>query len=324
MTSRSFGPRPARRRALSVIAAFMAIAGCAAPAAQESQAPPTTPTVAPSELPSASATLASEAPTPTTTPQPTAAPVTVDELAQTTIPDLSVRTQPSTAGVRLGVLPAGETAFVIAGPVEADGYTWYQLGSPGSYSVADCGGDSPLLQCADWIGWAAGITPEGDRWIVPFDPDCPPGRDTTTYLAMDALTRLACAGNDEWQFLAYLAPPGGRGCFPVWLVDPSWMDPSCALFFPQPVESEFDVDTSLQAFIPPHLGICPPGICPELRGSWVEIVGHLDDPVAATCAYVLNSMFGEAPSLPPDPDLAVFRCRLNFVVTQVTVTTPPS
>ena len=58
--------------------------------------------------------------------------------------------------------------------------------------------------------------------------------------------------------------------------------------------------------------------------SWVEVVGHLDDPVAETCTYVLNSQVDEAPSPPPDPDLAVFRCRLNFVVTELTATTPPT
>jgi hypothetical protein len=108
------------------------------------------------------------------------------------------------------------------------------------------------------------------------------GVSSTAYLSMDALTRLACASDYEWRLVAYLAPSGGRGCFPVWLVDPFWMDPSCSFFFPQPVESEFDGDTSLQGFIAPELGACGPGGCPfdELKGSWVEVVGHLDDPVA--------------------------------------------
>ena len=176
------------------------------------------------------------------------------------------------------------------------------------------------------MGWAAATTPTGDRWIVPSDAECPPGRDTATYLSKDAVTRLACAGDDEWRLTAYIAAPGGRGCMPVWNVDPFWMDPSCSFFFPQPVERELDEDTSLQGFIAPELGKCGPGGCPwdDLTGSWVEVVGHLDDPVAETCKSVLNSQIDEAPSPPPDPDLTVFGCRLNFVVTKLTPTTAPT
>ena len=184
--------------------------------------------------------------------------------------------------------------------------------------MAECGGEIPEFQCTRWVGWAAAATPSGDRWIVPLDPDCPPGRDTATYLSMDAATRLACTGDDEWRLIAYIAAPGGRGCMPIWNVDPFWMDPSCSFFFPQPVEREVDSDTSLHGFIAPELCECGPGGCPwdDLTGSWVEVVGHLDDPVAETRAYVLNSQVDEGPSPPPDPDLAVFGCRLGFVVTE--------
>ena len=140
-------------------------------------------------------------------------------------------------------------------------------------------------------------------------------------------TRLACAGDDGWRLVTYLAPlAAGRGRFPVWFIDRFWMEPAGALFFPQPIESQTDIDMSIQGFIEPELGDCVPGGCPfdELKGSWVEVVGHLDDPVAETCTSVLNSQVDEAPSPPPDPDLTVFRCRLNFVVTELTATTAPT
>jgi hypothetical protein len=128
--------------------------------------------------------------------------------------------------------------------------------------------------------------------------------------------------------VTYLAPmAAGRGCFPVWLIDPFWMDPACALVFPQPVERQTDIDMSIQAFIRPALGDCVPGAClpfDELKGSWVEIIGHLDDPVAETCTSVLNESIDQAPYPPPHPDLTTFRCRLNLVVTEVTATTPPT
>ena len=253
--------------------------------------------------------------------------VTEDVLVRTVVEALSVRTDPSTAADRLGTLPEDATAFVLAGPVEADGHPWYQLAYPGNPLADGCVAETRPFHCAPWVGWAAGAAPEGDVWIEPIDPDCPAERDTTAYISMDALTRLACAGDAEWTLVAYVAPlAAGRGCFPVWVVDPFWMDSACALTFPQPVESETDMDTSIQAFIPPELGECVPGQCPpfdELKGSWVEIIGHLDDPVAETCTTVLTESTDPAPFPPPDPDLTVFMCRLNFVVTQVTPTTPP-
>jgi hypothetical protein len=239
---------------------------------------------------------------------------------------LSVRADPSTAAERLGTLPAGYPTFVIAGPVEADGYTWFHVVGLGTGSTDACGAATSTFQCTDWIGWVAGTTSAGDAWLEPMETDCPAERDTTAYLAMDAPTRLACAGGDEWRLVTYLAPrTEGRGCFPVWLVDPFWMDPSCTLFFPQPVESELDTDTRVQAHIPPELGQCGPNGCPfdELKGSWVELVGHLDDPAAETCIWVLNEMIDEAPFPPPENAVAVFKCRLNFVVHEVTPTTPP-
>jgi hypothetical protein len=286
--------------------------------------------VAPSNAPGSQAASSTAAPSASADAGVDASPepgtqITADELARTAVEGLSVRTEQSTVAERLGILPAGETAFVIAGPVEADGYTWYQLVGLGTRSLDACSALTPPFQCTDWVGWAAGITPERDQWVEPIDLNCPTERDTTTYLSMDAPTRLACAGDDEWRLVAYLAPmTGGRGCFTVWTVDPSWM--ACSLFFPQPVESEFDTNTSLQAFIPPELGQCGPEGCPfdDLKGSWVEILGHLDDPVAETCTPVLNPTIVEAPSPPPDPALTVFSCRLNFVVTELTETTPPS
>ena len=303
------------------------LAACASP----SDPSPAQQSLRPSE--GSSSHAASQTARPTSSPdasvEATASPtrqVSVDELARTTVENLSVRTGPALGAARLGLLVPEQITYVVAGPVEGDGYAWYQLASlPNPYGAA-CESETPPFQCTSWVGWAAGITPAGDRWLEHYDPDCPRGRDTATYLSLDPATRLACAGDDEWRLVAYVALPGGRGCMPVWLVDPMWMDPSCSFFFPQPVERQVDEDTSLRAFIPPELD-CGQGCDPwdRFRGSWVEVVGHLDDPVAQTCTYVLNSSwFAEAPFPPPDKDLAVFGCRLGLVVTGLIPTTPPA
>lgn len=347
MTFQPANGAPSRRRSNSIfciqkrtaavhrlrpILGLLLLTACSSPPDPSADSLGSTASPAPSELsvsPLASST-ASPSPTPSVSVDASvepAAQISVDELARTTVEDLSVRTEPAIAAERLGLLVPLQIVFVYAGPVEADGYTWYQLASLANLFGAACSSETPpSFKCTPWVGWAAATTPAGDRWLQPFDPDCPPGRDTATYLSLDAATRLACAGDDEWRLVTYLAPtPVGRGCYPVWLTDPFWMDAACALRFPQPVERETDTDTSIQVFIGPALGECVPSECPpfdELMGSWVEVVGHLDDPVAETCTSVLQ--FAEAPTPRPNPDLTVFRCRLNFVVSEITATTPPS
>ena len=303
-----------------IILCLLLLAACASPALPTESPASTAPSPSPANSASASATASIEA-----SAEP-AATVVVDALAQTTVGGLTVRTEPSIAAEPLGTLPPPRPRSFSPVPSRPTGTPGTSWGARASKSVAECGGEVPQFQCTSWVGWAAATTPTGERWIVPLDPECPPERDTATYLSMDAVERLACAGDDEWRLVAYIAAPGGRGCMPVWNVDPFWMDPSCSFFFPQPVERELDEDTSLQGFIAPELGECGPGGCPwdDLTGSWAEIVGHLDDPVAESCTYVLNSQVDEAPSPPPDPDLAVFGCRLGFVVTDLTATTAPT
>ena len=183
-----------------------------------------------------------------------AATVMVDTLARTTVGEPERPHRTVVAADLLGALPHPADRVRSRRPRPGRRVHLVSAGEPCHLWVAECGGEIPQFQCTSWVGWAAATTPTGDQWIVPSDPECPPERDTATYLSMDAVTRLACAGDDEWRLVAYIAAPGGRGCMPVWIVDPSWMDPSCAFFFPQPVERELDEDTSLQGFIPPELG----------------------------------------------------------------------
>jgi len=288
--------------------------------------------VSPTEMPASVAPSASVSPSPSA-PAGLPAELEVDGLAQILVSNLSLRAEPTTVAERLGILTLGEPAYVVDGPVEADGYQWYQLGAVRQPYVAACGDPAPApsLECADWFGWAAGLSPEGDRWLAPLEAHCPAARDTDAYIPLPPATRLACAGGDEWRLVAYLAPEGGRGCYPVWVTNPRWLDGACNLLFPQPEQNEYDSDERLQAFVHPDLGKCGFDVtraCPfdALTMSWVEMVGHLDDPVASTCIAVLSDEFEEPPPFPgPDPDSVSFNCRLRFVVTDVhEIATPAS
>lgn len=277
----------------------------------------------PLESPSSRANEAT--PSPSVVEAPTG--LEVDGLARAAVAGLAVRSEPTTTAERIAVLREGERLLVVDGPVDAEGYLWYRV-APAEEAPEACGTPdrTDAFACAAELGWSVATTSENDAWLEAVDPGCPTTRDTETYIALDPVVRLACAGDDQWELVAFLAPEtGGRGCFPVWLTDPGWLDGSCNFFFPQPDESQFDDDTRLQAFIPPDLGSCTVDGCPfdALRGSWVRILGHLDDPAARTCTSVLSSAIDQAPYGPPDSDRTILDCRLRFVVTSVTATAAP-
>lgn len=262
---------------------------------------------------------------PSAPPSDEPASLSVDHLAEVLVDDLTIRAGPGLNADSLGVLPAGEPVYVVDGPTTADGYAWYQLASVREPYRGDCGEPAlaPSLECGGWFGWAAAMTPEGDQWLAPLNPSCPSEVSFATFTSLPRAAQLTCAGSAELRLTAYLAPEtGGRGCALIWGTDPGWLG-ECSLIFPQPEERQFDEATDLQVNVHPSLGDCSGSQttdqCPfeALKGSWVEMVGHLDDPAAGTCTSVLSGFVSPAPYPPPDAEWVVFRCRLRFVVTEV-------
>jgi hypothetical protein len=124
--------------------------------------------------------------------------------------------------------------------------------------------------------------------------------------------QLACAGSGEWHLRVFLARHPRSGFCGPWLTVPTWLDESCNRVFPQPQESDGDGYARLQAFVAPSLGNCgellqPSCVLNPLVGTWVELTGHLDDPVAREC-------HGDSRQ---SPDWVVLNCRLRLVVTKV-------
>lgn len=303
-----------------LLAMASVIVGCNSPNMSPTQSPP--------QASASASAVASAGGSSEPTPSPSGlAGLHVDGLAEVVVNDLNLRVQPSTTSESLGKLSSGEPAYIVDGPVEADGYQWYQLASVLEPYVPPCGDPEPApsLACSSWFGWAAAGTPDGEPWLAPRNPACPTERTTDSYLLLMPAERLACAGDDEWQLSVYLAEEGGRGCLPIWITEPRWLFAQCTLLFPQPVERELDEDARIQPFVHPAFGTCIYSLyesgCPfaPFKGSWVVMTGHLDDPAASTCTTKLSEELpiDFDPPPPPDPEQVVFACRLALVVTGV-------
>jgi hypothetical protein len=310
---------------LTLIAGVLLLAGCGTSATPSVVSG--SPTVSASAAESQTATSQGMTPSPSATATPDSTEPEVDAMAEVLANGLSLRSHPSTDAELLGVLQAGYLAFVVDGPVEADGHRWYLLASSGQPSTTECdSAEPPSLEGCSYFGWAAGTSVDSDRWLERRDVDCPSERTVDTYLAMAPEVRLACAGHQKWKLRAYIAPlEGGRGCYPGWVTNPGWLDAQCGFFYPQPTNDEFDDDSRLQSFISPdfHASFsCPPDdglltcIRDELKGSWIVMTGHLDDPAARRCKPELT---GLVPQDLPDRTWVAFQCRLRFVVTNIRV-----
>jgi hypothetical protein len=278
-----------------------------------------------SPTPSASATAvdsgspaSSTSTTPTASPSPAAGAIAIDGLAKSTVDGLRVRATPGTAGTQLGTIDTGAMGFVLAGPVSADGYAWYQLSALGLPSSAGC--EPPFLttpfNCPDWLGWVAAGQP-GQPWLEATTLPCPASPMNLDAIVLNAapgprtpLERLACYGSTAitvrgwWPQIPDGAGLGGL-CGPPVKPNPFWL--VCQnLNYNELVisESECFECVGMKVSIDPATGVTMPP-----RGQWVEVVGHLDDPAARDCAPTAAGG--------GDPVQVVLTCRTEFVLEAV-------
>ncbi len=241
-----------------------------------------------------------------------------DGLAKILVDDLVLRAEPGTGTIRLGQLPGGASAFVLAGPIVEDGFAWYQLAAVDP-SGAGCGSAQPAesLVCRDWLGWAAAGGQDGEEWLAPVEPSCPaPGNHATTS-ALKPLVRLACFGSSPMTLRVYLtANPQGGGCPPGDTSTPLWLA-GCQSVRLEGTESLFEAGRGLYVNIDPTLGSCP-GLavgpnCPlsTLQGRWIKVTAHLDHPQAQSCAV------GPSPLGGLDQQASILRCRASLVATAI-------
>jgi hypothetical protein len=282
-----------------------------------------TATPEPSATPLGSGTPApspSASTTPTPSPSPAASAIVIDGLAKSTVDGLTVRATPGTAGAQLGTIDTGQLGFVVAGPVSADGYAWYQLGAVVLPPMANCA--TPVLttpfSCPDWLGWVAAGQPGGQPWLEATGLPCPASPMNLETLLNEpaplgprtALERLACFGSTSIRFRGWwpqIPPNAGLGgtCGAT-------PNPTVAWLFCQNInenglaisESTGFEGAGLKLLIDPTSGVTMPP-----RGQWVEVVAHLDDPAARDCVPAGG---GEQ-----DPAKVVLTCRAELVADSV-------
>ncbi|MGH2428551.1 MAG: hypothetical protein ACRDGV_06635 [Candidatus Limnocylindria bacterium] len=298
------------------------LAGCAAvpaadsPDSEPSPPPPSTEAPAsssPEPSPSASALPSAE---PSESPAAAPVPLAVDGLAQTTVEGLRLREEPGLAGQSLGTLAIGSSSFVVSGPVSADGYDWYLLSGLGLPQASGC--TTPIetdpFACPTWFGWAATDGADGDSWLVPTQPDCPPwpsaGLTDDFVYSVQTYTYLACYGGTDHAVAGYYPEipedAGLGGACPDVPSELSWigcnlgyehivLDPATGFFGP-----------GLVLAIDPASGVVMPA-----RGQSVEVTGRFDHPAAQSCT------FGDA------PEASVLACRAQFVVESARAVSSP-
>ena len=253
---------------------------------------PPTASVAPSAAASGGPARTAAAPETPARPAPALA---VDSVAEVVSSNLRVRSQPRVATdseMYEPFLQPRDQLFVVAGPVTADRYDWYQvvpIHARGSRDAA-----------ALPMGWVAAADHDGTPWVSPAEPDCPEIADAEAVEAMAQLARVACFGGHAIDLPAILERGGDTGCpdgCPEAAWDQDWSGTSRSV---RSSSAGFDV-----AF-DPSAGIKPDDLEP---GALVVLHGSFDRGAAIGC---------DADGPTPARELAeIAGCRSTFVVDKI-------
>lgn len=213
-----------------------------------------------------------------------------DTIWRVVVSDLVVRSEPGVADAST-ILPARLTdedrVLVVDGPRSADGYTWYQV-----LPIRPDGlRERPF-------GWVASASREGEPWLAMEDSACPGSSDLDGILRLAPEERLACYGGRTIQFRGGQGGCGAAGGLPV-SYEPRWLrsESGCG-FAPEP--GQISLVLRFPPGVPNDFGIDPT----------VDVIGHFDDPAAATCVGTANYPEATAPTKAE----AVALCRTEFVV----------
>ncbi|MCV0403286.1 MAG: hypothetical protein K5924_06205 [Chloroflexi bacterium] len=297
---------------LLIVLAFAVLGGGDPGTASASGSPSAATSSSPSALPSSpapSAGTSSAAPSGSSTPSTAPDAIPRDTVVETTVERISVRGGPSVDAERLGSVELGTVGFVVDGPVQADGFSWYLVSAMGLPPNSGCAGPftTDPYNCPAWFGWLAGRSENGDAWLAAHALECPAAPLTagTVILGRTNLERLACFGAEPITFRAFwpeLPDDAGTGGSCAAQAEPSgWL--YCQSTNDAYVTiDEADVGTTVS--IDPASGVAMPP-----RGTWIELRVHLDDPAAEDCDDA-----ADVADDPASPERAVLDCRAQMVV----------
>jgi hypothetical protein len=294
----------------SLVGVVLAASGCAA-GSQTTATPPPTLILVATPRPAA---------TPVPTETPTALdPLRVDSIAVVVTNDLLVRSKPGTdAGSeqRSPLLNAGQDVYVLAGPVAASGYQWYEVDpTMGSGTYFALGDDPPS-------GWVAAASREGVPWLLPkrgvcADRDLP--EEFWELADLHPTVGLACFGDRPMTFEATLGTYETCG-MQIWTIEPLWLGDPCFgnryMWLGDPgAENYADLGDPVAAAFAPGVDTSRLHPGPEPSG-WirVKVTGQFDHPAARTC----HGVSGEE-EVPLDPDAIILACRAQFAITSIEV-----
>ncbi|HLA17229.1 MAG TPA: hypothetical protein VJZ72_10050 [Candidatus Limnocylindrales bacterium] len=321
--SGSFGRLPIVVTAALVVFAFAGAVALGAFIRRAIETPPPVAGSSPSAgiaepSPTESGATASPLPTPSAATAASASPnlpsddrIPIDSIARVVTNDLRVRSAPgvSSASKRLiPLLDAGREVFVVAGPVAASGYDWYQV-----EPVLRAGDDEGLP-----FGWVAAAGKDGEQWLAGGRFKCPSApTHFEEFVVLQGTIQLACFGDDSLTFMARIG--NANEICPLeapWTIEPEWLTgEGCQRLLVYSVNSDDGFYPVLDPVLrPPDL---PPGVEPN-DAIMVEITGHHDHPSARTCKGVKNETGAE---IPLSPEEIVLHCRSQFVVTSIRAVT---
>jgi hypothetical protein len=200
------------------------------------------------------------------------------------------------------LLPAGTRLFVVGGPVESDGHTWWEVQT-----------DSELVDLFGWVA-AAG---DAKTWVTPTTPRCYGTPDADAVTGLTPVDFLACHGNAEVRIQAEAAvlwdvreAKGDCG----WVrkrdgcdIDAAWLLLAATRIR---VQTGDGGQSNLVVAMPPDLAAALAGLP---RHQSLTLTVSMDSPEAQTC----GARDAETGATLVPRDQAVTRCRLQFVVQEV-------
>lgn len=257
---------------------------------------------------SSSAPAPSPSPTPSVSAAPTASPAVAfpaDTVVRTTVDLLSLREGPGTDSPRIGLLAVGTLAFVLEGPRSVGGLSWYRITGMGLPQNTGClAPNEGTLTCPAFAGWVASADLTGPAWLERASVECP--KPTLRSIAsLGGTYRLACWPDQEIRFDAWwpeLPADGGLGG--ACAIDAPGGFLYCERINYTGIAAEPRGDELLSLSLDPASGVQMPA-----RGQSIRVTGRFDHPAAPSCADLVEG--------DEDPGLTVFRCRLQFVPSEV-------